>query len=142
MTQNNKEARSSRGMSSGCTRQARACGWTTSPGPARPGWLEGYVAEDSVTVLTCNPTIFDKAIEGGWAYGTEIATAGQPALSDEEVLFDLALTDLLGGITSKHEQLTRGSRGRARPHQCDGSPRFRVRRPWGNTGGKRSRRAP
>jgi transaldolase len=37
------------------------------------GTLAGYIDELSVTGLTSNPTIFDKAISGGDAYDEQIA---------------------------------------------------------------------
>jgi len=58
------------------------------------GTLEGYIAEDAVTGLTSNPTIFDKAIEGGTDYDADIATSKAAGASDEEVFFELALSDL------------------------------------------------
>jgi len=58
------------------------------------GTLERYIAEDAVTGLTSNPTIFDKAIEGGSDYDTEIVTYKRAGASDEEVFFELALADL------------------------------------------------
>jgi len=57
--------------------------------------LAGYIDELSVTGLTSNPTIFDKAIAGSGAYDDQIAQAGRdPALSDEQVFFELAIDDL------------------------------------------------
>jgi transaldolase len=66
------------------------------------GTLKGYIDELSVTGLTSNPTIFDKAISGGDAYDEQIAAidpAGdsteRPGANDEEdIFFELALTDL------------------------------------------------
>jgi transaldolase len=66
------------------------------------GTLQGYVEELSVTGLTSNPTIFDKAISGGDAYDEQIAelssTAGggegPGADANEDVFFELALADL------------------------------------------------
>jgi len=58
------------------------------------GTLAHYIAEDAVTGLTSNPTIFDKAIEGGSDYDTDIATHKAAGASDEEVFFELALADL------------------------------------------------
>ena len=56
------------------------------------GTLARYIAEDSVTGLTSNPTIFDKAITGSADYDDAMrAAAGQPA---EDVFFDLAIDDL------------------------------------------------
>ena len=57
--------------------------------------LTGYVDELTVTGLTSNPTIFDKAIEASGAYDSQIAEVGRdPARTDEEVFFDLAIDDL------------------------------------------------
>jgi transaldolase len=55
------------------------------------GTLARYVDQLSVTGLTSNPTIFDKAIEGSDAYDEQIraSTAG-----GEPLLFELALDDL------------------------------------------------
>ena len=66
------------------------------------GTLKGYIDELSVTGLTSNPTIFDKAISGGDAYDQQIAEVsdaaeageGVGANSDERVFFELALADL------------------------------------------------
>jgi transaldolase len=58
------------------------------------GVLAGYIEELSVTGLTSNPTIFDKAISKGDAYDEQIAAAGPAAASTEELFFELALADL------------------------------------------------
>ncbi len=58
------------------------------------GTLRGYIDELSVTGLTSNPTIFDKAISGGDAYDEQIAEVSEGAGSAEEVFFELALADL------------------------------------------------
>jgi transaldolase len=58
------------------------------------GTLQRYVDEFSITGLTSNPTIFDKAISDGNAYDEQIATAGPEAGSTEELFFELALADL------------------------------------------------
>ncbi len=58
------------------------------------GILARYVDEYSVTGLTSNPTIFDKAIEDGTAYDADIAARKASGASDEEVFFELALADL------------------------------------------------
>jgi transaldolase len=58
------------------------------------GTLERYVADLSVTGLTSNPTIFDKAISAGEAYDSQCAELLTGGASDEEVFFELALTDL------------------------------------------------
>jgi transaldolase len=68
----------------------------------REGVLEGYIRDLSVTGLTSNPTIFDKAISGGDAYDEQIAELsaaaesgeGTGANAAERVFFELALADL------------------------------------------------
>jgi hypothetical protein len=52
------------------------------------------VAEYSVTGLTSNPTIFDRAIKDGTAYDADIAARQASGATDEQVFFDLALADL------------------------------------------------
>ncbi len=56
------------------------------------GTIERYIREYSVTGLTSNPSIFDKAIGSG-AYDDVIAAAPADA-SDEDVFFTLAIEDL------------------------------------------------
>jgi transaldolase len=66
------------------------------------GTLEGYIEELSVTGLTSNPTIFDKAISAGDAYDEQIAELsagsvpeqGIGATPTERIFFELALADL------------------------------------------------
>ena len=58
------------------------------------GTLGGYIDDFSVTGLTSNPTIFDKAISGTDAYDEQISQAGPGAASTEELFFELALADL------------------------------------------------
>jgi transaldolase len=60
----------------------------------RDGTLAGYIDELSVTGLTSNPTIFDKAISAGDAYDEQIAQDGPSAESSEELFFELAIADL------------------------------------------------
>jgi transaldolase len=60
----------------------------------REGVLKGYIEELSVTGLTSNPTIFDKAISGGEAYDEQIAELASGDPTDEEIFFELALADL------------------------------------------------
>jgi transaldolase len=79
------------------------------------GTLEGYIKELSVTGLTSNPSIFDKAISGGDTYNEQIAEVsaaaeageGVGANSDEKVFFELAVADLQDATTlfaSVHER--------------------------------------
>ncbi len=58
------------------------------------GTLARYIEELSVTGLTSNPTIFDKAISGGEAYDEQIAELAPHGLSTEEIFFELAIADL------------------------------------------------
>jgi transaldolase len=66
------------------------------------GTLAGYIKELSVTGLTSNPTIFDKAISGGEAYDEQIAEVAPRADAgegvgenpQERIFFELALADL------------------------------------------------
>ncbi len=58
------------------------------------GTLASYIADYSVTGLTSNPTIFDKAIGGGSAYDEQVAELTEQGLEGEELFFELALTDL------------------------------------------------
>ena len=58
------------------------------------GTLANYIGEYSITGLTSNPTIFDKAIEAGADYDSDIAAWKAAGASDEEVFFELALSDL------------------------------------------------
>ncbi len=58
------------------------------------GTLEGYIEELSVTGLTSNPTIFDKAIGAGDAYDEQIGELREKGLEGEDLFFELALTDL------------------------------------------------
>ena len=56
------------------------------------GTLARYVDELSVTGLTSNPTIFDKAISGSDDYDDDIRNGEGD--SEEELFFDLAISDL------------------------------------------------
>jgi transaldolase len=55
------------------------------------GTLQRYIDELSVTGLTSNPTIFDKAIEGTASYDDAIRASGADG---EELFFELAIDDL------------------------------------------------
>jgi transaldolase len=56
------------------------------------GRLARYIEEMSVTGLTSNPTIFDKAISGSDDYDEQIRAS--EAETEEELFFELAITDL------------------------------------------------
>jgi transaldolase len=58
------------------------------------GTLEGYIRELSVTGLTSNPTIFDKAISQTEDDDKQIAEDGPNSDSNEELFFKLAIADL------------------------------------------------
>lgn len=62
----------------------------------RDGTIEGHIRERSLTGLTSNPTIFDKALSGGDAYDEQTAELLAAGKSGEELFFELALTDLRG----------------------------------------------
>ena len=56
--------------------------------------LRRYISEFSVTGLTSNPTIFDKAIKAGDAYDAAIGQKTAEGRSGEALFFELALADL------------------------------------------------
>jgi len=58
------------------------------------GTLARYIAEDSITGLTSNPSIFDAAIGEGDAYDDAIRAKTQAGLSGETLFTELALEDL------------------------------------------------
>jgi transaldolase len=58
------------------------------------GTLRRYVEDLSVTGLTSNPTIYEKAISGSEAYEEQIAEGHERGLPDDHIYFDLALGDL------------------------------------------------
>jgi len=61
-------------------------------GMLQDGTLAHYIRDFSVTGLTSNPTIFDKAIKDSDLYDKAIASAASG--SDEDIFFDVALDDL------------------------------------------------
>jgi transaldolase len=58
------------------------------------GTLARYIAQDSITGLTSNPSIFDKAIGQGRAYDAGIREGVRRGLSGEALFIALALDDL------------------------------------------------
>ena len=58
------------------------------------GMLSRYIKEFSVTGLTSNPSIFDKAIAGAGVYDEAIRTKAAEDKSGEALFFELALEDL------------------------------------------------
>jgi transaldolase len=58
------------------------------------GTLESYINDLSVTGLTSNPTIFDKAISGGSDYDEQIAELQESIDDTEQIFFEMAITDL------------------------------------------------
>jgi transaldolase len=58
------------------------------------GTLKRYIADLSVTGLTSNPTIFDKAIKNSAMYDEDISRLATSAKTGEELFFPLALADL------------------------------------------------
>jgi transaldolase len=57
------------------------------------GDLARRIAEDALTGMTSNPTIFEKALAEGAAYDGQLATI-DAALSDREAFFTVAATDV------------------------------------------------
>jgi transaldolase len=60
----------------------------------RTGELERLIAEDAVSGITSNPTIFAKAISGGDAYDQQIAEMLETESDPKEVFLALATTDV------------------------------------------------
>jgi transaldolase len=58
------------------------------------GTLERYIRDQSVTGLTSNPTIFDKALRQGTSYDASLRGRSRPSISHEELFFELALDDI------------------------------------------------
>jgi transaldolase len=58
------------------------------------GTLERYIAGLSVTGLTSNPAIYDKAIEGTSDYDAAVVAELEVGRTGEELFFELALDDL------------------------------------------------
>ena len=56
--------------------------------------LAQYIAEQSITGLTSNPTIFEQAIGKGSAYDDQIARLSSEGRAGESLFFQLALSDL------------------------------------------------
>lgn len=59
------------------------------------GTLRRYIDEWSVTGLTSNPSIFEKAFGEGHAYDEAIREAKAAGLKDEELFYKLAIEDLV-----------------------------------------------
>lgn len=57
------------------------------------GDLARRIAEDDLTGMTSNPSIFEKALAEGDAYDDQLSRLA-PALSDREAFFELATTDV------------------------------------------------
>jgi len=57
------------------------------------GGLKRYISEYSLTGLTSNPTIFDKAIKNSSDYDSSIRQKNSEGKSGEELFFELALED-------------------------------------------------
>lgn len=58
------------------------------------GTLQKYIDDLSVTGLTSNPTIFQKAISGGSDYDEQIAQLAGNESDPEQIFFELAIADL------------------------------------------------
>ena len=77
------------------------------------GTLKRYIADDAITGLTSNPTIFDQAIAGGSDYDEQIAQLSGQGKSGEALFFELALQDLTraADLFEKVHKKTRGVDG-------------------------------
>jgi transaldolase len=60
------------------------------------GTLARYIDELSITGLTSNPTIFDKAISKGDAYDEQISELTEQGITGEDAFFAIAIQDLRG----------------------------------------------
>ena len=62
------------------------------------GGLARYVADDGVRGVTSNPSIFEKAIEGGGAYDAAVAALldAEPAMATKDLYEALAIEDIRG----------------------------------------------
>ena len=60
------------------------------------GTLQRYIDELSLTGLTSNPTIFDKALRAGDMYDAQISELLEQGKRGEDLFFELAITDLQG----------------------------------------------
>ena len=58
------------------------------------GTLQKYIDEMSVTGLTSNPTIFDKAITHSDSYDPQIRSLMKAGFTGEALFFELAIDDL------------------------------------------------
>jgi transaldolase len=58
------------------------------------GTLERYIRDLSVTGLTSNPTIFDRALTHGTSYDASLRARAPAGISNEELFFELALDDI------------------------------------------------
>jgi len=67
---------------------------TITRGLLAGGTLARYIDELSVTGLTSNPTIFDRALSGSTDYEDDIRRLVEAGVSGEDVFFALALDDL------------------------------------------------
>ncbi|HEY1853496.1 MAG TPA: transaldolase [Solirubrobacterales bacterium] len=67
------------------------------------GTLEGYIRDLSVTGLTSNPTIFDKAISETEDYDEQIAQDAPGSDSHEALFFKLAIADLSDATKLFHD---------------------------------------
>jgi transaldolase len=59
------------------------------------GTLQRYIEEWSITGLTSNPTIFDKAIQGGASYDASIRKKLAAGKTGEDLFFELAIEDIV-----------------------------------------------
>lgn len=59
------------------------------------GTLDRYIRDLSVTGLTSNPTIFEKAVSGSSDYDSQVRSMADRVRDPEAIFFELAITDLV-----------------------------------------------
>ena len=91
------------------------------------GTLKEYIQELSVTGLTSNPTIFEQAIKNSNAYDRDIRAKLKEGKCDEQIFFELALSDLIRAAESGRLKQKRIDDAMARQH--DVKVRMRDRAP-------------
>ena len=99
------------------------------------GLLATYIRDFSITGLTSNPSIFDKAISSGDAYDEQIAELSASAVTEEgigatpteRIFFELALADLRDATNlfkGVHERTKRKQDGENRKIAATRKPVF------------------
>ena len=88
------------------------------------GQLQAYIDDYSVTGLTSNPSIFDKAISSGY-YDDAIREKAATGIDHEGLFFELAIEDLQQTAASAGRHLP-SYRGRLRTATTDAPGRLTI----------------